>query len=67
MEIARALATDPRVLLLDEPTAGMNRTESEELGGLIRELCAEGITLLLIEHNVKLVLDYCSRRRDQLR
>ena len=60
VEIARRSPTDPRGLLLDEPTAGMNRSESEELGGLMRDLCAEGLTLVLIEHNVKLVLDYCS-------
>lgn len=61
VEIARALATKPRVLLLDEPTAGMNQVESEALGELMHSLRDEGITLVLIEHNVKLVLGYCSQ------
>ena len=59
LEIARALATGPRLLLLDEPTAGMNASESAELGDLMRQLQSDGLTLVLIEHNIKLVLEYC--------
>ena len=50
VEIARALALKPRLLLLDEPTAGMNPTETAEMQALIAELKAEGLTILLIEH-----------------
>ena len=57
LEIARALATDPRVLLLDEPTAGMNPQETDELTRLIRQVRdALGITVLLIEHDMKVVM-----------
>ena len=61
LEIARALATRPRLLLLDEPTAGMNATESAELGDLFRALRDDGVTIVLIEHNIRLVLEYCER------
>lgn len=61
LEIARALASDPALLILDEPAAGMNHVEAAELGALIRTLAADGITVLLIEHNVRMVLDTCSR------
>jgi branched-chain amino acid transport system ATP-binding protein len=60
VEIARALATKPKVLMLDEPTAGMNDVESESLGHLMFSLRDEGVSLVLIEHNVKLVLKFCS-------
>ena len=60
VEIARALATDPRVLMLDEPTAGMNDVESDSLGQLMFALRDQGLSLVLIEHNVKLVLKFCS-------
>lgn len=59
LEIARALAARPRLLLLDEPTAGMNATESAELGDLFRSLRDDGVTIALIEHNIRLVLEYC--------
>ncbi|MEV0153748.1 ABC transporter ATP-binding protein [Micromonospora sp. NPDC050686] len=59
VEIARALATEPRVLLLDEPTAGMNDAESQEVGELLVELRDSGLTLILIEHNMRLVEDFC--------
>jgi branched-chain amino acid transport system ATP-binding protein len=55
-EIARALAMTPRLILLDEPTAGMNPTETEEVLGQIRALRAEGHTILLIEHKLDLVM-----------
>lgn len=60
LEIARALATQPRLLLLDEPAAGMNPREAEELRQLIIQINRQGITVLLIEHNIHLVLGVCS-------
>lgn len=59
VEIARALATDPSLLLLDEPTAGMNSVESAGIGALMEQLRDEGITILVIEHNMSLILDHC--------
>ena len=59
VEIARALAAEPTLLLLDEPTAGMNSSESGALGDLFLELRDSGISLLLIEHNMELVRTYC--------
>ena len=61
LEIARALATDPKLLCLDEPAAGMNATETEELRELIEGIRADGTTVLLIEHDVKLVMGLCDR------
>jgi branched-chain amino acid transport system ATP-binding protein len=61
LEIARALATDPKVLALDEPAAGMNATEKVALRKLIGDIRAQGITILLIEHDVKLVMGLCDR------
>jgi branched-chain amino acid transport system ATP-binding protein len=61
LEIARALASEPRLLLLDEPAAGMNPTESDRLRELMRALVAEGITIILIEHDVRLVMGTCER------
>jgi branched-chain amino acid transport system ATP-binding protein len=62
LEIARALATDPLLLLLDEPTAGMNPQETAELTRLIRRIRDErGITVLLIEHDMKVVMDISER------
>jgi len=61
LEIARALATEPRLLALDEPAAGMNATETASLRGLIERLQSDGITVLLIEHDVKLVMGLCDR------
>ncbi len=59
LEIARALATDPKLLALDEPAAGMNATETASLRGLLEQIRADGITILLIEHDVKLVMGLC--------
>jgi branched-chain amino acid transport system ATP-binding protein len=56
VEIARALALEPRVLLLDEPAAGMNAVESEALADLLRALRADGLTLLVIEHDMDLIM-----------
>jgi branched-chain amino acid transport system ATP-binding protein len=62
LEIARALATNPRVLLLDEPAAGMNPQESVELMHLIRSISDRfGLTILLVEHNMKVVMGVCQR------
>lgn len=61
LEIARALATEPKLLCLDEPAAGMNHTETEELRDLIDGIRRDGITILLIEHDVKLVMGLCDR------
>jgi len=56
LEIARALAAEPKMLLLDEPAAGLNPTETHEIDRLIRELASRGITIVLVEHNMKLVM-----------
>lgn len=62
LEIARALATEPQVLLLDEPAAGMNPQEKEELMDLIRRLRDEfGVAILLIEHDMQVVMGICER------
>jgi branched-chain amino acid transport system ATP-binding protein len=61
LEIARALATEPKLLALDEPAAGMNATETVALRTLIEGLRADGLTVLLIEHDVKLVMGLCDR------
>jgi branched-chain amino acid transport system ATP-binding protein len=56
LEIARALAGEPRLLLLDEPAAGLNPSEIREMDALIQRLAARGITIALVEHNMKLVM-----------
>ncbi len=62
LEIARALATDPKVLLLDEPAAGMNPQEKKDLRGLIRRILSEfDLSILLIEHDMGVVMDICDR------
>ena len=61
VEIARALALKPRLLLLDEPTAGMNPTETAEMQALIAEIKAEGLTILLIEHKLDMVMRLSDR------
>jgi ABC-type branched-subunit amino acid transport system ATPase component len=61
LEIARALATDPKLLLLDEPAAGMNPSETGELTGLIRKIKESGVTVLLIEHHMKVVMGISDR------
>ena len=61
LEIARALATEPKLLALDEPAAGMNASETAELRVLIEGIRNDGITVLLIEHDVKLVMGLCDR------
>ena len=59
VEIMRALALQPTVLLLDEPVAGMNDTEGDELGQIFRKLAQRGIAILLIEHNMRFVMSLC--------
>ncbi|WP_022917479.1 ABC transporter permease subunit [Ruania albidiflava] len=61
LEIARALAADPSLLILDEPAAGMNQPEADSLSDLIGSLADDGLTILLIEHNVGMVMRTCSR------
>ena len=61
LEIARALATEPRLLALDEPAAGMNATEKAELRRLLESIRRDGTTILLIEHDVRLVMGLCDR------
>lgn len=61
LEIARALATEPRLLLLDEPTAGMSHAESLEMVELIQRIASEGVTVLLIEHRMSLVMRVSQR------
>ncbi|MGZ6144218.1 MAG: ATP-binding cassette domain-containing protein, partial [Myxococcales bacterium] len=61
VEIARALAAQPKLVLLDEPTAGMNPAEAASVRRLVREVAREGRAVLLIEHNVRLVMELCDR------
>lgn len=61
VEIARALATQPKLLLLDEPAAGMNPTEKSRLMELISKIRKEDVTVLLIEHDMKVVMNVCDR------
>ncbi len=61
LEIARALATEPKLLALDEPAAGMNHSETDSLKGLLERIRSDGITILLIEHDMKLVMNLCDR------
>jgi branched-chain amino acid transport system ATP-binding protein len=61
LEIARALATEPKLLALDEPAAGMNASETRALKGLLESIRRDGVTILLIEHDVRLVMGVCDR------
>jgi branched-chain amino acid transport system ATP-binding protein len=61
LEIARALATDPALLALDEPAAGMNAAETQALRKLLERIRADGSTILLIEHDMRLVMNVCDR------
>ncbi|WP_189043442.1 ABC transporter ATP-binding protein [Aliidongia dinghuensis] len=61
LEIARALASGPKLLLLDEPAAGMNPTETQALVGLLNRLKQDGLTLLLVEHDMHFVMSLCDR------
>jgi branched-chain amino acid transport system ATP-binding protein len=61
LEVARALATDPKLLALDEPAAGMNPSETLALQRLLERIRADGVTILLIEHQMRLVMSVCDR------
>ena len=61
LEIARALASEPKLLLLDEPAAGMNPKETADLMNLIRKIRDSGVTILLIEHDMKVVMGISDR------
>jgi branched-chain amino acid transport system ATP-binding protein len=61
LEVARALATEPKLIILDEPAGGMNEQETAELIHLVRKIQAQGITVLLIEHDMSLVMRVCER------
>lgn len=61
LEIARALASEPKLLLLDEPAAGCNAVETEEIDALIQEVAAGGVTVALVEHDMKLVMKISDR------
>jgi branched-chain amino acid transport system ATP-binding protein len=59
LELARCLAVDPQLLLLDEPSSGQDETETETFGGLLRDLAAEGRGILMVEHDMDLVMSVC--------
>jgi branched-chain amino acid transport system ATP-binding protein len=61
LEIARALATEPKILLLDEPAAGCNPTETEEVNAVIKKIAAQGIAVVLVEHDMRMVMNISSR------
>ncbi len=61
LEIGRALATEPRLILLDEPAGGLNMRETEELGDLIQQIKNLGVTVLLVEHDMNLIMDISDR------
>jgi len=61
VEVARALASEPRLLLLDEPLAGLSRAESSDLGVLLRDVASRGVTVLLVEHDVSTVMAVSDR------
>jgi branched-chain amino acid transport system ATP-binding protein len=59
LEIARALALEPKIILMDEPAAGLNSRETGDLAKLIRQIRESGITVVLVEHDMELVMDVC--------
>jgi branched-chain amino acid transport system ATP-binding protein len=61
VELGRALACNPTVLLLDEPASGQDETETEQFAGLLRELADEGVAVVLVEHDVQLVMAVCDQ------
>ena len=61
LEIVRGLASDPKLILLDEPAAGMNSTEKVELNRLLRKILDRGVSILIVEHDMKLMMGVCDR------
>ena len=61
LEIARALATEPKILLLDEPAAGCNPVETSEIDGIIRDIARTGVAVMLVEHDMRLVMNVSDR------
>jgi ABC-type branched-subunit amino acid transport system ATPase component len=59
LELARALATEPKLLILDEPTSGLNDTERDDFRNMISKIKKTGITLLVIEHHMKFIMEIC--------
>lgn len=59
VELARALASKPKVLLLDEPSSGLNEDETDAMGELLQELAADGLGVLLVEHDMRMVMEVC--------
>jgi branched-chain amino acid transport system ATP-binding protein len=61
VEIARAMAIEPRILLLDEPAAGLNASETASLGQMLRQLNGQGVTVLIVEHDIDFMMGLCNR------